>query len=48
VHVIADTLDDLTSLLDLLSDSDEICEPLPRFNAPSDAVRVMPKGRNFH
>ena len=48
VHVIADTLDNLTPLLDLLSDSDEICEPLPRFNAPSDAVRVMPKGRNFH
>jgi error-prone DNA polymerase len=48
VHVIAERLDDLTALLDLLSDSDETREPPPRFNAPSDAVRVIPKGRNFH
>jgi DNA polymerase III alpha subunit len=48
VHVLTERLDDLTPLLDLLSDSDEVSEPLPRFNAPSDAVRVMPKGRNFH
>jgi error-prone DNA polymerase len=48
VHVIAERLEDLTSLLDRLSDSDEIHEPLPRFNSPSDAVRVIPKGRNFH
>ena len=48
VHIIADKLADVTSLLDRLSDSDAIHESLPRFNAPSDAVRVMPKGRNFH
>jgi len=48
VHILAERLDDLTPLLGLLSDSDEAGAPLPRFNAPSDAVRVMPKGRNFH
>jgi error-prone DNA polymerase len=48
VHIIAERLVDMTSLLDRISDSDDIREPLPRFNAPSDAVRVIPKGRNFH
>ncbi len=40
VHILAETLEDMTPLLGLLSGGGEI--------RPSAAVTVMPKGRNFH
>jgi error-prone DNA polymerase len=50
VHVIAERLDDLTPLLDGMSDINEIApaQSAPSFPKISDAVQAMPKGRNFH
>ncbi|HEX3485693.1 MAG TPA: error-prone DNA polymerase [Micropepsaceae bacterium] len=49
VHILAERLDDLTPLLELLS-NEEVpgSQTQPRFTLPSDAARVMPGGRNFH
>ena len=50
VHVLAERLDDLTSMLDRLS-ADEIIPAArsgPQFFGMSDNVQIMPKGRNFH
>src|SRR5258706_6346673 len=50
VHVLAERLDDLTSMLDLL-DAEMVIPAAPsgsQFFGMSDNVQIMPKGRNFH
>ena len=49
VHILAERLDDLTPMLESLSNCEAPGSPSqPRFTTPSDAARVMPNGRNFH
>jgi error-prone DNA polymerase len=50
VHILAERLDDLTSMLDRLSDDKVVpaAQPGQQFLSVSDNVQVMPKGRNFH
>jgi error-prone DNA polymerase len=48
VHILAERLEDLTTLLDCLSGSDIPKAAQPHFANPSDTVQTMPKGRNFH
>jgi error-prone DNA polymerase len=56
IHVVAETLEDLTPMLGLLwaqgggvsslARADEVRRPQGR--DPREPARVMPKGRNFH
>ena len=50
IHILAERLDDLTSMLDRLSDDEALplMQPGPQILGVSDNVQVMPKGRNFH
>jgi len=50
IHLLAERLDDLTSMLDRLSDDEALplMQPGPQILGVSDNVQVMPKGRNFH
>ena len=50
VHVLAERLDDLTPMLDRLSDEKLLpaVRSGPQFLGMSDNVQIMPKGRNFH
>ena len=50
VHVLAERLDDLTHLLDRLSEDDAVpaAQSGPQSFGLSDNVQIMPKGRNFH
>jgi error-prone DNA polymerase len=50
IHILAERLDDLTSMLERLSDDEVLptAQPGPQFLGASDTVQVMPKGRNFH
>jgi DNA polymerase III alpha subunit len=49
VHILAERLEDLTPMLELLSNLENFRDQPPlRFTLPSDVVRVMPAGRNFH
>jgi error-prone DNA polymerase len=48
VHILADRLEDLTPMLDRLSEAEAFGPQPPRFTIASDAGEVMPKGRNFH
>ena len=49
VHILAERLEDLTPMLELLSKPEALgSAPAPRFTLPSENVKVMPGGRNFH
>jgi error-prone DNA polymerase len=49
VHILAERLDDMTPMLDVLSNAEATgTPPQPQLTNPSEAGGVMPKGRNFH
>jgi error-prone DNA polymerase len=47
VHILAERLEDMTPLLNLLRGETIALQP-QRFSGSSDTVETMPKGRNFH
>jgi error-prone DNA polymerase len=49
VHILAERLEDMTPMLDVLSNAQTSRTSVPQqFTNPSEVSHVMPKGRNFH